>query len=147
MNEGRGQLRKKLLYYLDSCDGNIPRQTGHSPTTQPVGRGLTPPMQGLRIPRQMRKKVDLLICAGESAVHRPYETRTAAYAQLWATKTGLGWVVDERDCGNSEESTSSTVQVNSLQARTCLGCSVPIPDVKICCQLRCCDRQQQGQKL
>ena len=78
----------------------------------------------------MRKKVDLLICAGESAVHRPYETRTAAYAQLWATKTGLGWVLDERDCGNSEESTSSTVQVNSLQPRTLWGDRYQFPMLK-----------------
>ena len=86
----------------------------HIPSQSDVDRH--PHMRGLRIPDHLRKKVDLLICVGESALHRPYEIRTADSAQLWATKTGLGWVVHGRDSGNPEPSTSSTVQIDSPQA-------------------------------
>ena len=86
----------------------------HIPSQSDVDRH--PHMRGLRIPDHMRKKVDLLICVGESAIHHPYDTRTADSAQLWATMTGLGWVVHGRDSGSPEPSTSSTVQIDNPQA-------------------------------
>ena len=75
-----------------------------------------PHMRGLRIPDHKRKKVDILICIGESQLQHTYDTRIAAVGQLWASNTGLGWVVHGRDsamtCSNVP---SSDVRVNAVQ--------------------------------
>ena len=108
--------------------------TDHIPTQADVDRH--PHMRGLKIPDHKRKRVDLLICVGESALHHPYETRTAGSAQLWATKTGLGWVVHGRDSGIPAAPTSSSVQVNHFQARSCEGCAAPAGEAEILDKVR-----------
>lgn len=79
-----------------------------------------PHMRGLRLPDHPRKRVDILICIGESHLHHAYDTRTAAGGQLWATCTGLGWVVHGRDEGKNYPSPQdSSVRVNAVQVAPC----------------------------
>ena len=74
-----------------------------------------PHMRGLKIPEHGRKKVDILICIGESLIQHSYDTRIAADGQLWATNTGLGWVVHGRDSRQNGLNVPSTnVQVNAV---------------------------------
>lgn len=54
-------------------------------------------LRGITLPDHERKKVDLLIGIGESALHHVYDTRCGGSDQLWAALTGLGWVLHGRD--------------------------------------------------
>ena len=63
-------------------------------------------LRGLSIPSHSRKKVDLLIGIGESPLHFSYEQRKGKPAQLWATLSGIGWVLHGRDQGIDNQSLS-----------------------------------------
>ena len=84
----------------------------HIPSQADIDRH--PHMRGLRIPEHARKKVDLIICVGESRLQHDYDTRVAAVGQLWASCSGLGWVVHGRDSGPTEVGANS-VRVNVSQ--------------------------------
>ena len=81
----------------------------HIPSQADVDRH--PHMHGLRIPNHRRKKVDLLICIGESELQHTYDTRIAAVG-LWASCTGLGWVVHGRDSELLHQGVPSSVSAN-----------------------------------
>ena len=84
----------------------------HIPTQGDIDRH--PHMRGLSIPQHARKSVDLIICVGESRLHHVYESRVAASEQLWASCTGLGWVIHGRDSRSTVER-EDTVHVNAVQ--------------------------------
>ena len=102
---------------------NLTDLSEHIPTHEDIARH--PHMRGLKIPDHKRKKVDLLICIGESALQHTYDTRTAALGQLWASCTGLGWVVHGRDSAMVVQGTPSSVMVNAVQAGSCSGKELP----------------------
>ena len=86
----------------------------HIPSQVDIDRH--PHMRGLQIPDHGRKRVDLLICIGESPLQHTFDARTAAVAQLWASCTGLGWVVHGRDSCIGGQNHHS-VQVHTMQVR------------------------------
>ena len=106
-----------------------------------------PPGRGLGKPRQMRKKVELLTGAGESAIHPPYETRTAASAQLWATRRGSGGWWLSAIAATRRTQPLRLCRSAVLRPKLAWGVRCRFPTFEICCQLRCCDRQRQGQNL
>ena len=98
----------------------------HIPSQADIDRH--PHMRGLRIPSHKRKRVDILICIGESHLQHTYDTRVAAVSSLWASCTGLGWVVHGRDAGTSNQVVpSSRVPVNTAQI-TQGSCERPPPE-------------------
>ena len=111
----------------------------HIPSQADIDRN--PHLRGLKIPEHKRKKVDILICIGESVLQHTYDTRVARDGQLWATCTGLGWVVHGRDYGmnsqnmvhgssfgeSTHETPSPKVQVNAVRAE-CGTRERPPPD-------------------
>ena len=102
---------------------NLTDLSEHIPSQVDIDRH--PHMRGLQIPNHERKRVDILICIGESRLQHTYDTRIAEGGQLWASCTGLGWVVHGRDSGiNCRNVPSRTVQVNAAHIAS-VECAVP----------------------
>ena len=79
----------------------------HIPSPSDIAR--YPHLRGLRIPSHSRKRVDLLIGIGESPMHFSREQRKGDPNQLWATQSGIGWVLHGRDKGIDNELPSETM--------------------------------------
>ena len=93
---------------------NLTDLSEHIPSQGDIDRH--PHMRGLKIPNHKRKKVDILVCIGESHLQHTFDIRTAAAGQLWASCTGLGWVVHGRDSAtNCRNGHPSSVQINTVQ--------------------------------
>ena len=82
----------------------------HIPRVEDIGK--YPHLRGLRIPDHARKRVDLLIGIGESHLHHRFDARCGERGQLWATLTGLGWVLHGRDA-------TSVAQPQTMHVSTC----------------------------
>ena len=88
--------RTPKVYSIDAIAlPNLTDLREHIPTQDDIDRH--PHMRGIKIPEHPRKEVDILICIGESEMQHAYATRTSTGSQLWATCSGLGWVVHGRD--------------------------------------------------
>ena len=108
--------RTKEIFKIDAIAlAKMTDLSEHIPSQADIDRH--PHMRGLKIPNHKRKKVDILICIGESVLQHSFDTRIAPAGQLWATCTGLGWVVHGRDSDPncSENVPSPLVPVNSVQ--------------------------------
>ena len=107
--------RTPEIFQIDTIAlDNLTDLSEHIPSQADIDRH--PHMRGLKIPDHKRKKVDVLICIGESQLQHTFDTRIATAGQLWATCTGLGWVLHGRDSGmNCHDNLSSAVRVNAVQ--------------------------------
>ena len=116
--EIQGYRTKEIFPIQAIALNNLTNLSEHIPSQSDIDRH--PHMRGLKIPDHQRKMVDVLICIGESHLQHSFETRMAAAGQLWASCTGLGWVVHGRDSNQKKNQTTanSTVQVNAVQAMT-----------------------------
>ena len=120
--------RTNEIFQIDTIAlDNMTDLSEHIPSQADIDRH--PHMRGLKIPSHKRKKVDILICIGESVLQHSYNTRIAPVGQLWATLTGLGWVVHGRDSGMNSHSNvpSSLTHVNTVQLAGSL-CQRPPPE-------------------
>ena len=81
----------------------IPHMTDlsdHIPSPKDISRN--PHLRGIHIPVHPRRKVDLIIGIAESRMHFTHRSRVGAPNQLWASLTGLGWVLHGRDSNSGE---------------------------------------------
>ena len=76
-----------------------------------------PHLRGLTIPSHPRKKVDLIIGIGESPLHFTHDSRTGSREQLWASLSGLGWVIHGQDVEVRSTRLNGEIPVNSVQIR------------------------------
>ena len=108
----RGYRTPKVFSIDVVCPPQLTDLKEHIPTQADIDRH--PHLRGIKIPEHPRKEVDLLICIGESELQHAYATRTASYGQLWATCTGLGWVLHGRDSKAQTPRGGAAVQVNMV---------------------------------
>ena len=118
--EIRGYRTKEIFPIQVIAMDHFTDLSEHIPSQADIDRN--PHMRGLKIPDHPRKKVDILICIGESRIQHTHATRTADAGQLWASCTGLGWVVHGRDSAVTDQPDPvSPLQLNACQAKHMAG--------------------------
>ena len=122
----RGYRTKKVFQIQVIALDKLTDLSEHIPCQADIDRH--PHMRGIKIPEHPRKKVDILICIGESQLQHTYDTRTAAAGQLWASCSGLGWVVHGRDSNaDDQQATLPTVGANACEVKHDVS-EIPPPD-------------------
>ena len=89
----------------------------HIPTPEDLFKN--PHLHGVKIPVHSRRRVDLIIGIGESELQ--YSTRTIAADsdRLWASLSGLGWVLHGRDLAAPSQPPQSEDGANEAPDRVC----------------------------
>ena len=124
--EIRGYRTKEIFPIQVIALNKLTDLSEHIPCQSDIDRH--PHLRGLRMPDHRRKKVDVLICIGESHLQHTFESRTAATSQLWASCTGLGWVLHGRDSIRKDRLAPSSALVNAVQVMDDVGGDTPPPE-------------------
>ena len=85
--------------------------SSHIPTDKYVAQNEH--LCGLTFPNVKRKFVDLLIVIGESELHDTTATHKATSGKLWASHTGICWVLHGRDMQTMASSPSVVCEIET----------------------------------